>query len=138
MKDDLYREKSIKKISSPENLSDYLRVTTPGMWAILAGTALAILGLLGWSFFMTINSYAYGTAVVESGLLTVTFDDTANAKMVTKDMEIIVEDRYLPIKSISYDDEGNVMAMTSTDMPDGEYPAKTCFRQTKMIKMLVN
>ncbi len=32
----IYREKSLNYISSPEQLNDYLKVTKPAVWAILA------------------------------------------------------------------------------------------------------
>ena len=35
-KSKLFREKSLKAIESPEALNDYLRVTSPGVWLVLA------------------------------------------------------------------------------------------------------
>ena len=32
----IFREKSLKRITSPEELSDYLRVTSPSVWLVLA------------------------------------------------------------------------------------------------------
>ena len=32
----LYREKSMERISSPEKLNDYMCVTTPSVWLVLA------------------------------------------------------------------------------------------------------
>ena len=32
----LFREKSLEAVESPESLNDYLRVTSPGVWLILA------------------------------------------------------------------------------------------------------
>ena len=42
MDNQIFREKSIKRISSPEELNKYLRVTNPGIWAVL----LAVIVLL--------------------------------------------------------------------------------------------
>lgn len=36
-KSKLFREKSVEAVSSPESLNDYLRVTSPGVWILLAG-----------------------------------------------------------------------------------------------------
>ena len=41
-KQPLFREKSLERISSPEQLHDYLRVTSPRLWMIL-GTIVALL-----------------------------------------------------------------------------------------------
>ena len=32
----VFRQKTLERISSPEQLTDYLRVTNPGIWAVLA------------------------------------------------------------------------------------------------------
>ena len=45
----IYREKSLDRISSPEQLNDYLRVTSPSVWIILAAIILLLAGLLLWS-----------------------------------------------------------------------------------------
>ena len=31
----VFREKSISRVSSPEELNDYIRVTTPSVWIVL-------------------------------------------------------------------------------------------------------
>lgn len=38
----LYREKVLKKISTPEQLTDCLRVTNPSVWIILAAVVLLL------------------------------------------------------------------------------------------------
>ena len=39
MSDQIFRKKSLDRISSPEQLNDYIRVANPGIWMILAATA---------------------------------------------------------------------------------------------------
>lgn len=47
----VFREKSIKQVSSPESLNDYIRVTSPSVWAVLLALLLLLLGMLTWSIF---------------------------------------------------------------------------------------
>lgn len=51
----IFREKSIERVSSPEELNDYIRVTTPSIWLVLAATVLLLLGMLAWSIFGTVE-----------------------------------------------------------------------------------
>ncbi len=51
----IFREKSIERVSSPEELNDYIRVTTPSVWLVLAATVLLLLGMLAWSIFGTVE-----------------------------------------------------------------------------------
>ncbi len=47
----IYRKKSLERVTSPEQLNDYIKVTTPSVWVILAATALLIVGALFWAVF---------------------------------------------------------------------------------------
>ena len=48
-KNDL-QKKTIDRISSPEQLSDYLKVTNPGIWITLFAVVLIIAGMIVWAF----------------------------------------------------------------------------------------
>ena len=47
----IFRQKSIDKISSPEKLDDYIRVTTPGVWITLAAIVVLLVGVIIWGVF---------------------------------------------------------------------------------------
>ena len=51
----IFREKSLKRVSSPEALNDYIRVTTPSVWIVLAALVILLCGMLAWSIFGTIE-----------------------------------------------------------------------------------
>ncbi len=46
MDQQLFRKKSIDRISSPEELHDYMRVTTPRLWMILGAIVLLLAGII--------------------------------------------------------------------------------------------
>ena len=46
MENELFRKKSLEKISSPEELHDYMRVTTPRLWMILGAIILLLVGFI--------------------------------------------------------------------------------------------
>ena len=48
----MFREKNLERLESPEKLNDYLRVTSPGVWLVMATiivllAGVCILGVLG-------------------------------------------------------------------------------------------
>ena len=47
----IFREKSIKRVSSPEQMNDYIKVTTPSVWLVLIATVILIVGILIWGIF---------------------------------------------------------------------------------------
>ena len=69
MSQQLYRQKNLEQISSPDHLTDYLRVTGPGVWLVLSGIILMLAGLLVWGTFGTIMTTVTVPANVENGTL---------------------------------------------------------------------
>ena len=57
MDQQLFRKKSLDRISSPEQLNDYLRVTNPSVWVVLLAVIILLAGLLIWSSVTTIDEY---------------------------------------------------------------------------------
>ena len=45
----IFREKSMERVSSPEALNDYIRVTTPSVWIVLIAIVMLLAGMLAWS-----------------------------------------------------------------------------------------
>ena len=45
----LFRKKSMDRVSSPESLNDYIRVTTPSVWLVMAAIIILLVGMLAWS-----------------------------------------------------------------------------------------
>jgi len=52
---DLFRKKNLDKISSPEQLNDYIRVTKPSVWLTLLAVLLLLVGMLVWSVLGTVE-----------------------------------------------------------------------------------
>ena len=63
----LFREKSLEAVESPESLNDYLRVTSPGVWLILAAVICLLVGAILWGVFGSIRTTAQVAVVVENG-----------------------------------------------------------------------
>ena len=53
----IFREKSMERVSSPEELNDYIRVTTPSVWIVLIALAVLLVGMLAWSIFGTVERH---------------------------------------------------------------------------------
>ena len=61
----VFNQKSVGRISGPEELNDYVRVTTPSVWIVLAAILLLVLGILGWSVFGTVPVHDKDGSVYE-------------------------------------------------------------------------
>ncbi len=138
MANNIFREKSIERLSSPDDLGEYLRVTRPGVFVILIATALLLGGLFIWSYFMSITSYAYGTATSDGKVIVATFEDSTTSKYINDTLELIVGDQKFDIDTIGMDEKGNITAVCVCAIPEGSYEVKVGYRKTQLISMLLN
>lgn len=134
----LYRRESMERIQSPEQLNDYIRVTNPTVWVVLAAVILLLAGLLIWSASATLDSYASGVAQVSGGTMTVVFDDAAAAANVEAGMAVTVGSTASTVKSVGIDADGSVFALADTALADGVYPARVVYRQIQVLRLLFN
>lgn len=59
----IFREKSMKKVTSPEELNDYIHVTSPSVWIVLTAIVVLLAGMIVWSIFGKVKrNSADGTA----------------------------------------------------------------------------
>ncbi len=63
----LFREKSLETIESPESLNDYLRVTSPGVWLVLATVIVLLVGGILWSVLGRIDTKRQAAVVTSEG-----------------------------------------------------------------------
>ncbi len=52
---DLFRKKSLEHAQSPDDLNEYIRITTPPVWLALLASLFLLLGILAWSIFGTVT-----------------------------------------------------------------------------------
>ncbi|MBR0147438.1 MAG: hypothetical protein IJM25_12360 [Eubacterium sp.] len=53
----LFRQKSVDRMSNPEQLNDYIRVTTPSVWLVLAAVFVLLVGIVVWTIFGTVTEH---------------------------------------------------------------------------------
>ena len=134
----IFRKKSMERISSPEELGETLRVTSPAVWMILTAVILLLAGLIVWGSLASIDSYVTGTAQVENGTMRILFDDSDYVKNVETGMKVVVGDTETRIASIGTGADGTTFAMAPTTLADGSYEAKVIYKQTQVLRLLFN
>lgn len=132
----LFRENSLKYISSPEQINDYLKVTKPGVWAVLVAIIVLLVGLVIWGNFAYIGSSIDGYAEVEDGIMYMDFYSQEYAANVKEGMTISVGENNSTITSVGKDDNGIIFAVAYTNLSDGTYEATVTYKQTQVIGLL--
>ncbi len=118
----LFRKKTMEQISSPEQLSDYLRTANPGIWILLVSVAAILTGLIAWSAAGTIETKADARAVVSGGKAAVAAI-ASDTSIVAAGMTVTIAGKETVISSIETDEYGRMTAHAEVDLPDGSYDA---------------
>lgn len=64
MGEQIFREKSLKRVNSPENLNDYVRVSNPGVWLLLIAVIALLGGAFVWGYFGRLETTVGVRAVI--------------------------------------------------------------------------
>ena len=132
----LFRKKAMARISSPEDLTSYLRVTSPGMWIVLAAVIVLLVGLFAWAAVGTLETTADATAIVQDHTARIVAVDQG-ADTLQAGMPIRIASQDFVIASVDYDEYGRATAQAEVSLPDGTYDAKIIVEQTHPIEFLL-
>lgn len=67
----IFREKSLKKVASPEQMNDYIRVSSPSVWMVLTAVIVLLAGVCVWGMFGHLDTAVQTGGVCADGRLTV-------------------------------------------------------------------
>ena len=136
-KEKIFRKESLERISSPEQLTDYLRVTNPGIWIILASIIILLGGLIVWSMVGSLETITDSVAVVENGRAKLIVNDRTYSE-ITSGMTIRIDDDEYCIFSVDKDEYGRTVAYAEIDKTDGKYDAEIVTESVHPIRFLFN
>ncbi len=133
-KQTVFRKKTLERISSPEQLTDYLCVTNPGIWVILAAVILLLAGLFAWSMVGTIETTADVKVIVT--------DHTAQVYAIgvvtlEEGMPLRVSGKDCFVASADMDEYGRSVGMAEVELPDGSYDGSVVTEAVHPISFLL-
>lgn len=138
MSEKLFRKKSLDKIASPESLTDYIRVTNPGVWLVLAALIVLLAGACVWAIFGRMETKLPVTAKVENSMaaITLTADE---AEKVAPGESVIFDGGEGVILTIEGPDEaGLYTAAAEMNAPDGTLRAEIVTESVSPMSFIVN
>lgn len=153
----LFRKKSLERISSPEQLNDYMRVSTPSVWMVLTAVVILLAGVCVWGVFGHMDTVVTSVAVSDGDrcLAYIRLEDALN---VSEGMKVSVGENEGEIAFISREPVKVDAAFTeymrhlgdfksgewvyeaelSVDCPDGVYTAEIVTETVSPISFVLN
>ena len=134
-KRNIFRSETLKRISSPEQLTDYLRVTNPGIWVVLAAVLALLVGFFVWMSVGTIET------AVEVGVSVQNHNAEVAVKnggaTIEKDMVLRIGDQETAILSTKKDGYGRTVGTAEVNLSDGMYDGTLVTESAHPIQFLL-
>ena len=135
MDEKIFRQESIDRISSPDELNDYLKVSTPNLWIALIASIFLLIGCLVWACQDTLETKIETVAEVKDHYAQIVLTGT-DAEAVEEKMEVRIGDVTTNIDQIMTDNFDRAIAVFDTDLPDGKYKAQIIVESIHPIQIL--
>jgi len=100
MNENLFRKKSIERVSSPEQLNEYIRVANPSVWVVLGAIVILLVGVCVWGVFGHLDTELSVVAVTEGGE-TVLFVKESDIASVKNGMPVMIGDAEYTVTAIA-------------------------------------
>ena len=154
---EIFRQKAIERVTSPEKLDDYIHVTSPSIWMELAGIICILVGALVWATVGNIYTTVGGAGVVTDNNLMI-YIKVADRPSVKEGMDITVNGHKTVVREISPEPvqvseevgeyvldatglqsgDWTYMVEADIDLPDGIYEASITVESLHPIKFVTN
>lgn len=100
MNEQLFRKKSIDKVSSPEQLNEYIRVSNPGVWMVLAAIVILLIGVCVWGVLGHLDTTVKAVAVVENSEINI-YVRESDIEQIKEGMKVMIGNKECEITDIA-------------------------------------
>ena len=130
----VFRKKALDHISSPEQLTDYLRVTNPGIWVVLAAVILLLAGIFSWAAVGRLETTVEVKVIVQEHMAQII---PSNGETLAQGMTLSVDGQEFSVSSTDPDPYGRMIGMAEINLPDGTYDGVVVTDSTRPIDFLL-
>lgn len=100
MEKQIFRKTSVERVSSPEQLNDYIRVSNPSVWMTLGAIIILLAGVCVWGVLGRLETKVSAAALADSGAV-VCFVKEAEAGRIQSGMTVRVGGQTFTVAEVS-------------------------------------
>lgn len=138
MANNIFREKSLERISSPEELDRYIRIPGPGIWLILAAMIVLLVSGCLWGVLGCLETVVTVVGTVSDGEMTASLA-SADAAEVEPGMEVDMGDEAVGVVgAVTDNSDGTVtVGLETTNLADGKYQLDIIVERIRPVHFLL-
>ena len=161
MSEPIFRQKSIERITSPDQMQDYIRVSNPQVWMILLAVVVLLIGVCVWGIFGTLDTMVETGGICTDGKLVCYLSEAdhdrlqADAVIAANDEEYPVtviqsrpvrlgesaagaDDYFLHLSGLAANDWVYEISAEAADLADGVYRVSVVVERMKPMDFVLN
>lgn len=131
MEQSIFRKSSIERVSSPEQLNDYIKVTNPGVWLVLGAVIALLIGACVWGVTGRLETTVSVPTVVSDGEARLFLEE---GRQVDPDATVVISGKEYALGPVS--ESGAYLI--SVDLPDGDYQATVVTERISPLSFVLN
>lgn len=131
----IYREKSLKRISSPEELDRYVRISKPGTWIVLLVILVLLTSFIIWSIFGRLTTTISVDVQIENNNSEILVSDDV-VESILPGMKVLYDDK--TVGTVSMVDENGNIVLSPLDLEDGTYQMDIVVEEISPIYFILN
>lgn len=124
MEKQIFRKKSMERVSSPEQLNDYIRVSNPSLWMVIAAIIVLLAGACVWGVFGRLETKVRVAARAE-GEVVVCYVKESEIEKIEIGMTARIGDGTFTVTEISVDpikmEGSDAYLLHIGDLQEGEW-----------------
>jgi len=155
-KNQIFRQKSLDRVSSPEQLDKYIKTTTPTVWLLMAAIIVFLCGTIVWATVGKIETSSETGCIVDGGTTTCIISEF-NYERLSADTYLEIEEKQYEVKAgkspLEANENTNAFILHASDinegdwyyeitaktnLANGEYKAKVVYEIISPIKFVLN
>ena len=148
----------MEKITSPEQMNDYIRVSNPGIWMVLAAVIVLLAGVCVWGVFGRLDTSLQTGGVCQNGRLIVyisekDFSDISEKAIISVNgneyalsdianspiqLDDSADSYLLHLSGLSKGDWAYALEVNSSGLADGTYTVSVITERIKPLDFVLN
>lgn len=133
----LFHEEKLEQISSPEHLSDYIKVTNVRIWLVLIAIMFLLFGFCMWAVLGRLETTIKGIGEIKNNQWSIQTKEVKTYEL-EPGMKVLCEDEVGVIKTIQREDEVTVIKGGISGLLDGAYTCTITIESIEPITFLWN
>ncbi|MCR4633499.1 MAG: hypothetical protein K5648_05175 [Erysipelotrichaceae bacterium] len=136
MEKSIFREKKIEELNSPDELNEYLKVTSPSVGLVMAAVIVLLAGMIVWACVGEIRTETGAKAQVQGNEVTV-YVTGERAALLDKGDLIEIEGESVKVTKTEFDEYGRAVGKAVVNnIKEGSYEVKVIVESIRPISFL--